>query len=100
MKEINVFYHVFTVNHWRHVLDSHIEQLRHSGLYDACSHIHVGAVYTEHRDLSELDSATPRQRQDVRVVHEEAQRRTDHLGAAPRCAATTDASANVRRSST
>ena len=57
MREIHVFYHVFTVNHWRHVLESHIEQLRRSGLYDACRHVHVGAVYTGHRDLSELDSA-------------------------------------------
>ena len=54
MRDIHVFYHLFTVNHWRHVLETHIAQLRASGLYDTCKHIHVGVVYTRRRDLSEL----------------------------------------------
>lgn len=55
-REIIVWYHLFTVNHWRRVLESHIEQLRWSGLYDACRHIHVGVIYTRRHDLSELAS--------------------------------------------
>ena len=56
MKDINIFYHLFTVNNWRQVFEYHIEQLRGSGLYDACLHIYLGVVYKKSRDLSELDS--------------------------------------------
>ena len=56
MKDIHVFYHLFTVNHWRQVLESHIERLRAGNLYGACEQIHVGVVYTKRENLSELDS--------------------------------------------
>ena len=56
MRDISIFYHLFTVNNWRYVFEWHVEQLHKSGLYDACKHVHVGAVYKNSRDLTELDS--------------------------------------------
>ena len=56
MNDIVVFYHLFAVNNWRHILDHHIEQLQQSGLYGACKHIHVGVVYRERRDRTEVES--------------------------------------------
>ena len=56
---INIFYHLFLVNEWRHVFEFHLKQMRRSGLYDACARMHVGAVYDDDRALSELDSLLP-----------------------------------------
>ena len=59
MTRINVFYHLFLVNEWRHVFEYHLRQMRASGLYDACRQIHVGAVHDNDRALSELHSLLP-----------------------------------------
>ena len=53
---IRIFYHLFLVNHWRHVFEFHLEQMRKNGLYDACERIHVGVVHDDDRSLAELDS--------------------------------------------
>ena len=56
MKDILVFYHLFTVNEWEYVFKWHLEQLRTSGLYEVCKQIHVGVVYEDRRSLSKLNS--------------------------------------------
>ena len=56
MNDISIFYHLFMVNNWRHVFEWHIDLLWESGLYDACEHVCVGAIYRDCRDLMKLDS--------------------------------------------
>ena len=56
---ISIFYHLFLVNEWRQVFEFHLEQMRRSGLYEACERLHVGAVHNDARALSELLSLLP-----------------------------------------
>lgn len=48
---ISVFYHLFAVRDWRRIFDVHMEQLRRSGLYDACEQIRIGVVYPKAKHL-------------------------------------------------
>jgi len=44
---IKLFWHICMVNHWRDIVREQIVLLTTSGLYDACSEIHIGCVGLE-----------------------------------------------------
>lgn len=56
MKNIEIFYHLYMVNDWQAVFEWQLGQLRTSGLYKACSRMHLGLVYDDCRALSKLDT--------------------------------------------
>ena len=54
MKPIHIFYHLFTVNKWRQLFTYHINSIVKSGLYDACTNMHLGIVFQHPSDLKDV----------------------------------------------
>ena len=67
-REIEIVYHIATMNNWREITQEQLTRLQNSGLAKACNHLTVTVVGSEIKAVHALFQKTPF-RQKVQIIH-------------------------------